>query len=223
MSTTPSQIMETVAATEEVLDIASIKDAMDAFDPAALLPNLSEIFGSLATVCRWAVMIGPLVLLVLGLAYLLLSPKEANYYFGYRCYYGMGSVQAWRFTQRVSGIIMTVTGLILTIIAYSAVKKFADMDLMEMGKKAFSLIKGQVICAFVIYVFMFLLTAVLFDRKGYPRFGSQSRKALSQQSVPVKEEPAPEVPQEEEEPVLEYEKQGEQVITAEDIVIEGLE
>ena len=188
-----------------------------------IMPDLQGLLDSLVPIMEWAVQVGPIVLLFFGLIYLLIPPKEANHVAGYRTYFGMGSIKAWRFTQRISGIIMTVTGLILTIIAYSAVKKFADMDLMEMGKKAFSLIKGQVICAFVIYVFMFLLTAVLFDRKGYPRFGSQSRKALSQQSVPVKEEPAPEVPQEEEEPVLEYEKQGEQVITAEDIVIEGLE
>ena len=192
-------------------------------DLGKYIPDLSKVSGWVQWLISLAVRIGPVCILVLGLIYLLIPPKEANHVAGYRTYFGMGSIKAWRFTQRLSGIIMTVTGLLLTIIAYSAVKKFADMDLMEMGKKAFSLIKGQVICAFVIYVFMFLLTAVLFDRKGYPRFGSQSRKALSQQSVPVKEEPAPEVPQEEEEPVLEYEKQGEQVITAEDIVIEGLE
>ena len=95
MSTNPTEILQ---ATEPSLDIESIKSLMDGFDPAALLPDLSDLFGSLATLCRFAVMIGPVVLLVLGLAYLFLSPREANYYFGYRCYFGMGSVQAWRFT-----------------------------------------------------------------------------------------------------------------------------
>jgi len=123
MSTTPTEILETTAAaletvlptdptaaTEAVLDIASIKELMDAFDPASLLPEMSEIFGSLVSVCRVAVMVGPIVLLVLGLAYLLLSPREANYYFGYRCYYGMGSVPAWRFTQRFAGVVLGGTG-----------------------------------------------------------------------------------------------------------------
>ena len=103
MSTTPTELLETASdATEAILDVESIKEMMDAFDPAALLPELSDVFGSLATVCRVAVMIGPVVLLVLGLGYLFLSPKEANYYFGYRCYFGMGSVHAWRFTQRLA-------------------------------------------------------------------------------------------------------------------------
>ena len=201
--------------------ITELLNSLD--DLGKFIPELDKVSGWVQWLISLAVRVGPVCILVLGLIYLLIPPKEANHVAGYRTYFGMGSVKAWRFTQRISGIIMTVTGLILTIIAYSAVKKFGDMDLMEMGEKAFKLIKAQVICALVIYVFMFLLTAVLFDRKGYPRFGSQSRKALSQKPLPAREEQAPEESQEEEAPVVEYEKQGEQVITAEDIVIEGLD
>ena len=111
MSTIPTEI---TAATEGSLDIASIKSVMDGFDPASLLPDLSKVFGSLVGVCRVAVMIGPVIALILGLAYLFLAPKEANYYFGYRCYFGMGSVRAWRFTQRIAGMILGGLGLILT-------------------------------------------------------------------------------------------------------------
>ena len=113
MSTIPTEI---TAATEGSLDIASIKSVMDGFDPASLLPDLSKVFGSLVGVCRVAVMIGPVIALILGLAYLFLAPKEANYYFGYRCYFGMGSVRAWRFTQRIAGMILGGLGLILTVI-----------------------------------------------------------------------------------------------------------
>ena len=108
MSTIPTEI---TAATEGSLDIASIKSVMDGFDPASLLPDLSKVFGSLVGVCRVAVMIGPVIALILGLAYLFLAPKEANYYFGYRCYFGMGSVRAWRFTQRIAGMILGGLGL----------------------------------------------------------------------------------------------------------------
>ena len=57
MSTTPTEMMETIAATEEVLDIASIKELMDGFDPASLLPQMSDVFGSIVTLCRFAVMV----------------------------------------------------------------------------------------------------------------------------------------------------------------------
>jgi len=206
-------------------------------DLGKYIPKLDTLTGWVQWLISLAVRVGPVCILILGLIYLLIPPKEANHKAGYRTYFGMGSVMAWRFTQRIAGIIMTVTGLILTIIAYSAVKKFADMDLMSMAQKAFDVIKVQVIFALVIYVFMFLLTAVMFDRKGNRRFGGKTNTPLDKlmPKEEVLEEPVPEeaehlpeeIPEEEylptEEPEIEYEKQGEQVITADDIVIEGLD
>ena len=43
MSTTPTVPMETVAATEELLNVESIKALLDGFDPATLLPDLMWI------------------------------------------------------------------------------------------------------------------------------------------------------------------------------------
>ena len=78
MSTTPTQLLETTAATEEMLDVESIKALLDGFDPGALLPDLSRVFDSLVPICRLAVLVGPVVILLLGLSLLLLTPKEAN-------------------------------------------------------------------------------------------------------------------------------------------------
>lgn len=182
MSTIPTEILETTlatlettvatiptdptAATEGGLDLGSIKDMMDAFDPAALLPELSDVFGSLSTVCRFAVMIGPIVLLVLGLAYLFLSPKEANYYFGYRCYYGMGSVQAWRFTQRLAGVVFGGLGLILTIIMLLISGGFAKMEVTDMVWRAADCLIWQAILVVLATVGINLTAAMRFDRKG---------------------------------------------------------
>ena len=183
MSTTPTEILETTAAalettlateaaldptaaTEAALDIASIKDMMDAFDPAALLPEISEIFGSLATVFRFAVMIGPVILLVLGLAYLFLSPKEANHYFGYRCYFGMGSVQAWRFTQRFAGVVLGGLGLILTVWMHFVSGGFARMDVTDMVWKAVECLALQAVLAFLANLTINLTAFFRFDRRG---------------------------------------------------------
>jgi len=176
MSTTPTEIMETVAATEEALDIASIKELMDAFDPAALLPDLNEIFGSLATVCRYAVLIGPAVLLLLGLAYLFLAPKEANHYFGYRCYFGMGSIQAWRFTQRFSGVVLGGLGLILTVWMYFASSAFAAMDVTEMVWRAVEYLVIQAILALLANVTINLTAMIRFDRRGEYRKTNKKHK-----------------------------------------------
>ena len=166
MSTNPTEILQ---ATEPSLDIQSIKSLMDGFDPAALLPDLSELFGSLATLCRFAVMIGPVVMLVLGLAYLFLSPREANYYFGYRCYFGMGSVQAWRFTQRIAGMLFGGVGLILTIVMYVMSGSFSEMEITDMVWKAAGCLAWQAIIAIVLTLLVNFLAFFFFDAKGGPR------------------------------------------------------
>ena len=166
MSTTPTEIMETIAATEEVLDIASIKDIMDGFDPASLLPQMSEVFGSIVTLCRFAVMVGPIVLLVLGLAYLLFSPKEANYYFGYRCYFGMGSVQAWRFTQRLAGAVLGGLGLVLTVFMYLSSSGFDAMDLAEMVWKCVDYLVIQAVLALLATLTINLTAMIRFNHRG---------------------------------------------------------
>ena len=187
MSTTPTELLETTAATLETLaaettaaidptaateaslNIDSIKEIMDAFDPAVLLPELSELFGSLSTVCRVAVMIGPVVLLALGLAYLFLSPKEANHYFGYRCYFGMGSVHAWHFTQRMAGFTLGGLGLILTIAMYSISGSFPQMDVSAMVWKAADCLVWQAIAALLANIAINLTAAFRYDRKGNRR------------------------------------------------------
>ena len=166
MSTNPTEMIQ---STEAALDIESIKSLMDGFDPAALLPDLSDLFGSLATLCRFAVMIGPVVLLVLGLAYLFLSPREANYYFGYRCYFGMGSVQAWRFTQRVAGMLFGGVGLILTIVMYVISGGFAGMEITQMVWKAAGCLAWQVGVTLVLTLLINFLAFFFFDAKGRPR------------------------------------------------------
>ena len=166
MSTNPTEILQ---ATEPALDIDSIKSLMDGFDPAALLPDLSELFGSLTTLCRFAVMIGPVVMLVIGLAYLFLSPREANYYFGYRCYFGMGSVQAWRFTQRIAGMLFGGVGLILTIVMYVMSGSFSEMEITDMVWKAAGCLAWQAVIALVLTFLVNFLAFFFFDAKGRPR------------------------------------------------------
>ena len=210
-----------------------ITELLNNFSLEKYIPKLDTLMGWIQWLVSLAVRLGPICILVLGIIYFLIPPKEANRKAGYRTYFGMGSVIAWNVTQRLAGILMIPTGLVLTIIAYVKVGKFPDYDLMTMADVAFQAVKGQTICALIIYVLMFLLTAVLFNRNGDCRFGDRvndllhklvPKKVLDEVYVkePVSAQPE-ELPQEEvvsEEP---YEKQGEQVITADDIVIEDLE
>ena len=146
-----------------------IKVLMDNFDPAALLPDLSTVVGKVEFITRIAVMAGPVVLLTLGILYFFAAPKEANYRFGYRCYFGMGSEEAWRFTQRFAGLVWGVLGLVLTVVMLIITGSFAGNPIMDIiGKGAKCLLwEGGLILVSILGI---NLTAMLcYDRKGLRR------------------------------------------------------
>ena len=157
---------ETTASTEAALDIESIKEMMDAFDPASLLPQLDAIFDKVALACRIAVMVGPIVLLFMGLVYLFFTPKEANHYIGYRCYYGMGSVQAWRFTQRLAGLLFGGLGLIMTVVMLFVTNGFAGMEVMDLVWKSVTCLVWEAVLALIATLAVNLIAFFKFDRKG---------------------------------------------------------
>ena len=124
--------LASTAATEAAFDIKSIKELMDGFDPATLLPEVDTIVGKVQLVCSLAILAAPVIMLLMGLAYLLFAPKEANYYFGYRTAFGMGSVSAWRHTQKVAGLIFGGLGLILTILMLMICLTLSSRQAMDM-------------------------------------------------------------------------------------------
>ena len=159
-------MLTSTAATEAALNFDTIKEMMDGFNPEALLPQMDTIFSKVLLVCRVAVMIGPVLLLVLGLAYLFLAPREANYYFGYRCYFGMGSVNAWRFTQRIAGIVLGGLGLILTPVMFFISSGFAGMQVMDMVWKALRCLLWQAGLTILATLAINSLAMFWFNRKG---------------------------------------------------------
>ena len=148
------------------MTIDDLKTLMDEFEPAALLPELDTLLGKMEFVMRVAVMIGPIALLILGLAYLFAAPKEANHYFGYRCYFGMGSVEAWRFTQRLAGIAWTLLGLALTVVMLLVSGGFRGMEVMPMLERAVICLLWQAGLALVSSLAVNIIAALRYDAKG---------------------------------------------------------
>ena len=148
------------------MTIDDLKTLMDEFDPAALLPQIDTIVGKVEFIMRIAVMIGPIILLVLGLAYIFLSPKEANYYFGYRCYFGMGSVNAWRFTQRLAGIVWGGLGLVLTVVMLLVCSSFRGKEIVDILSSAMTCVLWQAGLIAVACLAINGIVAVRYDGKG---------------------------------------------------------
>jgi len=178
MSTVPS-----IPATEAALPVLfsqeetqaaggfeSIKQMMDNFDPAALLPELDSLTGWVVTIARIAVIIGPLVLLGLGIAYLLAAPKEANYHFGYRCYHGMGSVEAWRYTQRIAGLIWSLLGLTLTAVMLLSTMGYGSKPITQVVDGAVTSLIWELVLTILSCLAINGLVMYHFDRNGARRF-----------------------------------------------------
>lgn len=148
------------------MNIEDLKGLMDAFDPATLLPELDSIMGWIEFIMRIAVVVGPIVVLVMGLVYLIAAPKEANYYLGYRCWFGMGSVAAWRFSQRLAGIIWTLLGLVLTAVMILTSNSFRGMDVMDMVWKAVGCMLWEAGLTAVSCLFINFIVAINYNSRG---------------------------------------------------------
>ena len=80
----------------------------------ALLPSMDTVVGLIEFALWLLVLAGPLMLLGFGLLFRYRPPAEANFGVGYRFWWGMASLEAWRYTQRLAGIIWTFLGAGLT-------------------------------------------------------------------------------------------------------------
>jgi len=151
-----------------------LTDILNKIDFTKLVPELDSMLGKLQLAATVAILIGPLILLVLGFIYLLIPPKEANHKAGFRTYFGMGSVDAWHFTQRLAGIVLGALGLVLTVvmlITYSDLLKITDI--MQVTQIAGECLLWQIGLVAVAYFGISVTVFVMFDRKGNRRFGKK--------------------------------------------------
>ena len=151
------------------MSIEDFKGLMDGFDPASLLPELGPVFDKFAPAARIIVLVGPAALLLMGLMYLFASPKEANHYVGYRCYYGMGSVEAWRFTQRLAGIVWSALGLVSGIVMLVISGGFGEMQTMDLLWKTVFCVALEAILTAAACIGVNIAVAARFDSKGNER------------------------------------------------------
>ena len=141
----------------------------ESLDFAKLLPQMDRLLGVILTVARVAVLIGPIVMVVLGLWYFFLPPKEANHRAGFRTYFGMGSVEAWLFTQKLAGIAIGGAGLVLGVVMVIISVGFGGKDLMVVAESAIRCLIWQAVIALVVYLGISVTAAILFDAKGNRR------------------------------------------------------
>ena len=149
--------------------IEQMKQLVNEFDFANFIPEVDSVLGWVETLVRIFVMAAPICVLAFGLFFLFLPPKEANHRAGYRTYFGMGSVEAWRFTQFLAGIVWSALGLILTIAMALVINGFRGLDAMEMVNRAIVCVLWEIGSIAVGCLGINITAMVVFDRKGARR------------------------------------------------------
>ena len=148
------------------MNLDAIKGFFDNFELDSLLPDLGSLLGKLELAMRILVIAGPIVMMIMGLLYFFAAPKEANHHFGYRCYFGMGSVDAWRFTQRIAGITWIARGAVLTIVMLIVSGSFAELNAIDMVTKAIFCVLWQAGLLLLAHFGIRAAAAFRFDRHG---------------------------------------------------------
>lgn len=156
------------------------------FEVESLLPQLDTVIGRIEFALRLAVMVAPLLILILGLIYYFAPPKEANHKFGYRFYWGMGSVEAWQFTQRLAGAVWAGLGLVLTIVMLIVCIGFRGLDAMAMANAAVTCAVWELVLIGLACIGIDVVVAMRYDKEGNVRKNTRIRVSENFLKLPTK-------------------------------------
>ena len=162
------------------MNIDSLIGLVNGLDPEQLLPDLELLLTKLVPMIRVAVLAGPTALLILGLVYTFLAPKEANHTLGFRCWWGMGSVEAWRFTQKLAGITWAVLGLVMGGVMLYQSGRYPQMPYEQMLFQAAKAIVWQIGIVIVSIMIINIVLIVKFNHRGESRFAKKKEQTQPQ-------------------------------------------
>ena len=133
------------------------------------VPEMPVFLGGLRAILVLAVLIGPVLLVTLSAMYLLRPAPEANFKYGFRTYYGMGSIEAWRFSQKIAGLAYGVLGVILLLVMLIVVLTFFGKDLFRIATTSIICLLCQAGLSLIARLAVAISCCVYFDKDGARR------------------------------------------------------
>jgi uncharacterized membrane protein len=146
-----------------------IMEILGGFDIAKILPEVNKTVGFIVLLSRIVTFFIPLLILGLGLTYFLKPPAEANHTFGYRTYFGMGSVEAWRFSQRIGGLVYIILGGVMTLGALVAFILLLKGSIPTVLTGCAACVVVELILVALTVLTLNIIISVRYDRDGYRR------------------------------------------------------
>ena len=139
---------------------------MESFDIAKLLPDLGKFISDLRFWAGLFLLIGPIIMLLLGLWYFFLPTKEANHHVGFRAYFGMGSPEAWGYAQKKAGLFYMIGGGALAVISLVLIMIFAGGDPMKMATTTLIVLLAQALGALGLWLSLQIMLMIRYDKDG---------------------------------------------------------
>ena len=142
----------------------TIADLLD-----AIIPQLDNLLRSMRFWMAAAMILGPVFFIVMGLFYRKWAPPEANHKLGYRTYFGMGSVSAWKYTQKLAGTVWLGVGIGLLVVAVVGCVLTLMMEQSKGMSVALVILLVELITALVSVVTVELMVLLRYDINGKKR------------------------------------------------------
>ena len=152
-------------------------------DLAKFVPKMPVFLGVLRALLVIIILLGPILLVTLGAMYLLRPAPEANFKYGFRTYFGMGSVEAWKFSQKMAGLAFGGLGAVLLLIMFIVVMTFFKKDLFQIANSAIVCLIWQAALALIARIAVGVMCYIYFDKDG------NRKKELPKYGGPVKRRP----------------------------------
>jgi hypothetical protein len=153
-------VLDKLMSIFEGLNLSGLKDK---------IPSAESLVSGLTGWSVFLVLLGPLLMLGLGIFYMFFAPKEANHVLGYRFFYAKSRVSVWQFAQRLAGMVYAGVGGILFIVMLIISLRFGRLAAPDMVWLAAKCVMWQVALALIATLAVNVVIVVLFDFKGNPR------------------------------------------------------
>ncbi len=132
----------------------------------AIIPKLDMLLSDMRFWMSVAMLIGPILFLAMGAFYYFAAPKEANHRLGYRTYFGMGSVSAWKFTQKIAGMVWGGVGAVLTLVAVIVCIVLGGKEPAEAMSAALTMLIIEAVCALLAFLTVEITVFIRYDVNG---------------------------------------------------------
>ena len=147
----------------------TIRSLLDLLDIANYLPELSAFAGGTKLILWLLMLVGPVIMVGLGILSFTKPASEANYSWGFRSYFVMGSVEAWRYAQRLAGLCWLALGGGMTVIALGLGFLALVFNAGQTAVMALWGVGAELLLVVASWIFVNAMVIKNFDKDGNPR------------------------------------------------------